>query len=51
MKLGPKDAVEQVYFTRNGVDTVTQYKGKQLVLNSIKLGKRDGKGTKIRVSN
>ncbi len=51
MKLGPKDAVEQVYFTRNGVDTVTQFKGKQLVLNSIKLGKRDGKGTKIRVSN
>lgn len=49
MKLGAKDAVEAVYFTKTVSEKAIEYKGKHLVLNSIKLGKRDGKGTKIRV--
>lgn len=49
MKLSKGDAVEAVYFTQNAVESVIQYKNKSLVLNSIKLGKRDSKGTKIRV--
>lgn len=49
MKLGAKDAVEAVYFTKTVSEKAIEYKGKHLVLNSIKLGKRDGKGTRIRV--
>lgn len=49
MKLGDKDMVEAVYYTRNAVETTIEYKGKKVVLNGIKAGKRDGKGTKIRV--
>ncbi len=48
IKLGPKDSLEAVYYTKNAVETTIEYKSKQLVLNSIKLGKRDGKGVKIR---
>ncbi len=48
MKLGPKDSLEAVYYTKNAVETTIEYKSKQLVLNSIKLGKRDGKGVKVR---
>ena len=49
MKLGGKDEVENVYFTRNAVETSIEYKSKNLVLNNLKLGKRDTKGTKVRV--
>ena len=49
MKLGEKAEVEAVYYTRNAVETTIQYKNKNLVLNSLKLGKRDTKGTKVRV--
>lgn len=49
MKLGAKDAVEKVYLTQNGVETVITYKEKQISLNHLKPAKRDGKGTKIRV--
>jgi DNA gyrase subunit A len=48
MKLGEKDRLEAVYYTQNTVETTIEYKSKNLVLNSIKLGKRDGKGIKIR---
>lgn len=48
MKLSDGDTIEAVYFTQNAVESVIQYKNKNLVLNSIKLGKRDSKGTKIR---
>ncbi len=48
MKLDPKDSLEAVYYTKNAIETTIEYKSKQLVLNSIKLGKRDGKGVKIR---
>ena len=49
MKLSDKDAVEQVYYTRNAVETTIEYKNKKIVLNHLKSGKRDTKGTKIRV--
>ena len=48
MKLGPKDFVENVYFTGIWAKTI-EYKGKQVELSRLKAGKRDTKGTKIRV--
>ncbi|MBE5873847.1 MAG: DNA topoisomerase 4 subunit A [Lachnospiraceae bacterium] len=49
MKLGDKDLIEQVYYTRNAVETTIEYKNKKMVLNNLKPGKRDTKGTKVRV--
>ena len=49
MKLGPKDSLEAVYYTRNAVEQSIEYGSKELELNKIKLGKRDGKGVKVRV--
>ncbi len=48
MKLGEKDLVENVYYTKNAVETTIEYRGKNLVLNNLKPGKRDSKGTKVR---
>ena len=48
MKLGAKDSLEAVYYTQNTMETTIEYKSKQLVLNNIKLAKRDGKGVKVR---
>lgn len=48
MKLGDNDSLEAVYFTQNAVETAIKYKAKKLVLNNLKLGKRDSKGTKVR---
>lgn len=49
MKLGARDAVENVYLTQNSVETAIEYKGREIVLNHLKPAKRDGKGTKIRI--
>lgn len=49
MKLSAGDYVENVYYTQNAVECTIEYKEKQLELNKIKLGKRDSKGTKVRV--
>ena len=49
MKLGAKDFVEEVYYTKNAVDSKIMYKEKELNLTALKAGKRDTKGTKIRV--
>lgn len=46
MKLGEKDTVENVYYTQNAVETSIEYKGKTILLNHLKSGSRDGKGTK-----
>ncbi len=48
MKLGAKDKVTDVYYTQNAVEQTIEYKEKMLELNKIKLGKRDGKGVKVR---
>lgn len=49
MKLGDNDCVENVYYTRNAVESTIEYKGKHLSLNNLKPGKRDSKGTKVRI--
>ena len=49
MKLGAKDFVEEVYYHKNMVESSITYKDKSIILNGIKLAKRDGKGTKLRV--
>lgn len=49
MKLGAKDELEAVYYTRNAVEQSIEYGSKELELNKIKLGKRDGKGVKVRL--
>ncbi len=49
MKLGDKDLVENVYYTQNAVESMIEYKEKKIVLNNLKLGKRDSKGTKVRI--
>ena len=49
MKLGAKDVVEEVYYTQNAVETKIIYKEKEINLTALKAGKRDSKGTKIRV--
>ena len=48
MRLNEGDSIEAVYFTHNAEDTSIHYKSRDLVLNQIKAGKRDGKCTKIR---
>ena len=48
MKLGDKDLVDGVYYTQNGMEASIQYKSRNLVLNSLKLGRRDTKGVKVR---
>lgn len=47
MKLDAKEELETFYLL--GEDPVIQYKGKDVHLNRLKVGKRDGKGTKARV--
>ena len=48
IKLNAKHTVENVYYTKNAVESVMEYKGKTVELNKIKLGSRDSKGVKIR---
>ena len=48
MKLGAKAMIADVYYTQNAVEQTIEYKEKTLELNKIKLGKRDGKGVKVR---
>lgn len=48
MKLDSGDSLEAVYYTQNFTETTIPYKSKNLSLNNIKLGKRDGKGVKVR---
>ena len=48
MKLSGTDVVEQVYYTKNAVETAIEYHDKKMVLNNLKPGKRDTKGTKVR---
>ena len=43
-----KDSIEAVYYVQNAVETAIPYKNKNLVLNTLKPGKRDGKGIKVR---
>ena len=46
IKLGAEESLEQVYFV--GEQPVITYKNKEVHLNRMKMGKRDGKGSKVR---
>ena len=48
MKLGGKDYIDAVYYTKAIDDTAIEYNGRQMRLNDVKLAKRDSKGTKVR---
>lgn len=48
MKLSDGATIEAVYYTQNTIENEIKYKNKKLILNSLKLGKRDSKGTKVR---
>lgn len=50
MKLGVHDYLEEVYYTQNAQEQSIEYKGKSIELNKLKLGSRDSKGVKIRLS-
>jgi len=49
MKLAASDFVEAVFYPVSGVDTIVECEGKELDLAKLKLGRRDSKGTKIRL--
>ena len=49
IRLNDGDAAEGAYIHPNRSETVVEYKEKTLVLNKIKLMKRDSKGTKVRI--
>ncbi len=49
MKLVENDFLTSVYYTQNSIDQDIVYKDKKIELNKLKLGKRDSKGTKVRV--
>ena len=48
MKLDAKDGVEEVYITKAQDDAAIEHNGHSIVLNTVKLQKRDAKGTKLR---
>ena len=48
MKLGENDWLEHAYLIESRIEYSIDYKEKQLVLNKLKLAKRDGKGVKVR---
>lgn len=50
MRLNATDEIEAVYYSQNAVEQSITYGNKELELNKIKLGKRDGKGVKVRQS-
>lgn len=49
IRLGEDDQVEAAYLLASRIDFTIHYKDRELVLNKLKLGKRDGKGTRVRV--
>lgn len=49
MRFNGKDHIENVYYTRTGAEQFISYRDKRVDLHKLKLAKRDGKGTKIRV--
>jgi len=49
IKLGRGEALEAVYLLGGDGDQTTLYKEKQVHLNRLKMGKRDGKGSKVRL--
>jgi DNA gyrase subunit A len=48
IKLAGEDYIENVYYREIGSSEPIEYKDRKIELNKIKLGKRDGKGVKIK---
>ncbi len=48
MNLGEKDSLEAVYYTEDTDVSYIEYKTRSLMLNSIKLARRGGKGVKVK---
>ena len=48
MRLGEKDSLEAAYLYHPGTEQAVEYREKPLVLNKLKPGSRDTKGTKVR---
>ena len=49
IKMNESDCIEHAYMLENRTEYTISYKEKNMVLNKLKLGKRDTKGTKTRV--
>ena len=49
MKMADTDYLENAYLVESRMEYSVEYKGKQMILNKVKLGKRDTKGTKVRI--
>ena len=49
IRLSPEDFVEAVHFTEPGKDGSIPFGDRQLELSRLKIAKRDGKGTKVRI--
>ena len=49
IRLSPEDFVEAVHFTEPGKEGSIPFGDRQLELSRLKIAKRDGKGTKVRV--
>ena len=49
IRLSPEDFVEAVHFTEPGEEGSIPFGDRQLELSRLKIAKRDGKGTKVRV--
>ena len=47
--MNESDCIEHAYMLENRTEYTISYKEKNMVLNKLKLGKRDTKGTKTRV--
>lgn len=50
IRMSDKDKVEHAYMLGNRAEYEIDYKNKKMILNKLKLAKRDTKGTKVRVS-
>lgn len=48
IRLAENDRIEQVYLLVPGMDVAIGWKDKELLLNKLRLGKRDTKGVKVR---
>ncbi|MDD3218318.1 MAG: DNA topoisomerase 4 subunit A [Lachnospiraceae bacterium] len=49
IRLGQGDYLEHAYMLENRTEYNISYKDKEMSLNKLKLAKRDGKGTKVRI--
>ena len=49
IRMSQKDQAEHAYMLENRTEYEIEYKNKKVILNKLKLAKRDTKGTKIRV--